>query len=109
MFSAIGVMKRMPLTLTLHDDDHQHCGSLYFEKHLQVRLIQNGEYIIVIPATIGKGCMLIKCSQRSIAPALPPLAAYCIHDISAIVNESFIFTIVLMSHIPCLLTHLHHI
>ena len=31
---------------------------------------------------------------------------YCICDISAIVNESFIFTIVLMSHIPCLLTHL---
>ena len=95
MFSAIGVMKRKPLTL--HDDDHQHCGSLYFKKHLQVRLIQNacGEYIIVIPATIGKGCMLIKCSQRSIAPALPPLAAYCIHDISAIVNESFIFNLLL--------------
>ena len=30
-------------------------------------------------------------------------------DVSAIVNESFIFTIVLMSHIPYLLTHLHHI
>ena len=30
-------------------------------------------------------------------------------DISAIVNESFIFTIVLMSRIPYLLTHLHHI
>ena len=34
---------------------------------------------------------------------------YCICDLSAIVNESFIFTIVLMSHIPYLLTHLHRI
>ena len=31
---------------------------------------------------------------------------YCTCDISAIVNESFIFTIVLMSHIPYLLKHL---
>ena len=34
---------------------------------------------------------------------------FCVCDISAIVNESFIFTIVLMSHIPYLLTHMHHI
>ena len=37
------------------------------------------------------------------------LCKYGICDISAIVNESFIFTAVLMSHIPYLLTHLHHI
>ena len=34
---------------------------------------------------------------------------YCACDISAIVNESFISTIVLISHIPYLLTHLRHI
>ena len=34
---------------------------------------------------------------------------YCICDISAIVNESFIFTIVLMSDILYFLTPLHHI
>ena len=33
---------------------------------------------------------------------------YGICDISAIVNESFIFTMVLVSHIPYLLTHLYH-
>ena len=31
---------------------------------------------------------------------------YCICDISAIVNERFIFTAVLMSHMTYLLTHL---
>ena len=34
------------------------------------------------------------------------ICKYCICDISTIVNEFFIFTIVLMSHIPYLLTHL---
>ena len=34
------------------------------------------------------------------------ICKYWMRDISAIVNESFIFTIVLMSHIPYLLTHL---
>ena len=33
----------------------------------------------------------------------------CICEISAIVNESFIFTIVLMLHIPYFLTDLHHV
>ena len=34
---------------------------------------------------------------------------YCICDISAVVNESFIFTMVLMSHIQYLHTYVHHI